>query len=92
VSKSRDKSPAENLRGQIRELESENRSLKKQIKALQKQEHIFNNPRSQLEEELEKKETCTVCGKGENESFIVAGRLFRRCILCGARSKGEKIG
>ncbi len=93
--KNKSKNGEEWLRGQIRELQKENRALKKQLKQLQKKEHIFDE--SQDEEvcgdsedthiELPKLIKCEDCGKGVYVEYELMGKVFGTCNICNNRKR-----
>ena len=88
----RDKEQTElqGLKRENKELKRENTSLKKEIRQLQKKEHNFEKITYSDPEDIFKKpqtSKCVVCGKGEIEEIIVAGRYFTRCDTCTFRSK-----
>jgi hypothetical protein len=102
--KNRNRSDSEYYRGIIRELQKENRELKKQLRYYTKRENEFENNREELEalatlqaNEEEYKSTlikCLECGKGTKDSFeIMEGKFIHTCIVCGHRhSSGNKDG
>lgn len=97
--KKRSKSGEEWLRGQVRELQKENRALKRQLKFLEKKEHIFDDDTSQEVEvagdsedtypdmQRKAKEPCSDCGKGFMDEFEFLGRVFGTCNICGNRKR-----
>lgn len=97
--KKRSKSGEEWLRGRIRELEKENRALKKQLKFLEKKEHIFDDTGSQEVEvasdsedtypgmQRKAKEPCHDCGKGFMDEYELLGRVYGTCNICGNRKR-----
>lgn len=93
--KKRSKSSDEWYRGRIRELERENRALKKQLKQLEKKEHFFDEGQdieiaSDSEDtfpDLKAKTPCHSCGKGFIEEFEIMGRIIGTCNICGDRKR-----
>lgn len=88
--KKRSKNPDEYYRGQIRELQKENRQLQKRIRQLEKSEHVFE---AMLDEEpieydvtpLQK--LCLDCGKGKIKEINILDRIFEECSVCDYRRK-----
>lgn len=62
--KNKNRSEQEYLNGQIRKLESENRQLKKRLKALDKRAHYYEEILNDVEDEVEMKNICPQCNKG----------------------------
>lgn len=94
MAKSREGRPIEFYLSQIRELEAENKSLRRRLKNLEKKEHIFDDNKDNEEptelpigEQNNKQLRCTSCGKGSLEIFEVMGRVFSTCPICGNRVK-----
>lgn len=87
-SKQKEGRDAEFFKGQIRELKSENRNLKKRIKKLERSEHNYNTPREK-EEVIDDSmlNQCNECGKGFLKEIELVGRLFEVCSLCDHRKK-----
>jgi hypothetical protein len=95
--KKRAKNGEEFWRGRVRELEKENRSLKKRIKQIQKKEHIFDDSNSQDTEvaidsedtypDLKRLNPCNECGKGFIEEYEIMGKVIGTCNICGDRKR-----
>jgi ribosomal protein L44E len=66
VSKTKNKehSEVEYLKGQIRKLESENRQLKRRIKALDRRAHFYEDLVDDSVEDIQIKDKCPACKKG----------------------------
>ena len=85
------------LEKEIRELKSLNRSL---LRRLRKVDKGFGEYAKEIdygkEEEKQKPITtvkrplCGSCGRSELTDITIAGRCFKRCEVCGWRSKAEK--
>ena len=84
----------ERLEKEVRELKAINRSLLKQLKKLskgihkQEYEEALENIEHGQKEDVPKRKSkdCEECGKGKLSDIRIAGRLFRRCELCGWKS------
>lgn len=81
--------------GEIRKLKSENKSLKRRLKDLQKHEHMYEDNQL-LEEEVPDckvslKEKCSECNEGFIEEMIILDRLIYKCTKCLWRSKAVKL-
>lgn len=95
--KKRSKSGEEFWRGKVRELEKENRALKRQLKFIEKKEHIFDGNEGQDEEvigdsedtfpDLKSKIPCDSCGKGFLMEYEIMGKVIGTCGICGHREK-----
>lgn len=88
--KQREKSPDQWYKSRIRELEAENRSLKKLIKQYEKYEKNDNAEEIVKDNEdtfPKKPSKCVSCGKGNMKEFEIMGRVFATCSTCGERKK-----
>lgn len=91
------RSETEHQRGLIRELEKENRALKKQLKALEKKEHIFDSETESQDTEIstDNEDThalparvpCEDCGKGRYEEYHILDKVIGTCNICGNRKR-----
>lgn len=91
------RSEVEHLRGHIRELESENKSLKRRLRQYEKRENLYENNKEEIEEVLTSKaleetnpsklKKCDDCGKGAYEEFEIMEKVFGTCNVCGHRKK-----
>ena len=88
----------EHLRGEIRELEKENRQLKRRLTKYEKNKHLYNNVIQDYEEMLvahvdtddiktEKRKECPDCGKGHLDEYAILDKIFGTCDVCGFRKK-----
>lgn len=84
------------LRGVIRQLEKENRSLRKEIAYHKKHQHLYEESQhedSEPELEIEvikNKDTCPDCARGILTEFeIMPGKVFQTCPVCDYRRKKE---
>lgn len=92
MARPREGKDSEFYQGQIRQLKAENRALKKQLKQLQKREHLVEEQElGQIIEEIIKKERCSDCGKGFLQEKEVLGRWWQECDLCNWRSKVKRL-
>lgn len=89
MAKSKHAKDEEFFRGKIRELEALVKALKRRIRQLEKQQHLYDNKDDEIEEKAPSRQIdwCPMCSKAEVEEFTVANRIFKRCNLCGYRSK-----
>lgn len=82
----------EELEKRVRELKAENRALRRRLRKVDK--GYKRSGRDDPDEDYVDEpayEMCEECGKGTIESIVVAGRSFRRCGVCGWRSKAQKL-
>lgn len=98
MSKSRNKNhnEVEYLKGRVKELEKENKSLKQKLKRLEKREHLVEDI-SQDEEimtdsedtyrQLPKLTKCDDCFKGVFEEFEIMDKIIGTCNICGHRKR-----
>jgi len=63
--KQRERSETEYLRGQVRKLETENRQLKKRVRALDKRAHFYNDLLEAVAEEIIIDDKCPQCKTGK---------------------------
>ena len=80
------------LKEQIRDLQKENRRLKRQVKQTEKYAHIPEETTSQEVEEVEievikNKLECLECGKGHYEEFEIMDRIYGTCNICEDRKR-----
>lgn len=81
------------MKEKIRELEKENRQLRRELQYHKKNEHIFNDKeKDEVEPEEEtvietKRIKCTSCGKGTYDEFEIMDKVFGTCNVCGERKK-----
>jgi len=92
VPKKKERNEGEYYRGRIRELEKENRQLHKQIKYLEKNQHMYEeiilgDKDAAFEETPEKPQCCPECGKGSIKTINIIGRVFIECDTCHYRKK-----
>ena len=93
--KKRERSEVEYYRSIIRELEKENRKLKKELKYHTKREELYENNREEIHEVLENKKEikvkklkrCDDCSKGFLEEIEIMNKVFGTCNICGFRKK-----
>lgn len=92
MARSKEGKDSEFYLGQIRELKSENRNLKKQLRHLQKREHLVEEHELAeiIEEVVIKKQRCPDCSKGFLEDKEVLGRYWEQCNTCNYRTKVRK--
>lgn len=96
--KKKDKSEAEFYKSTIRELEKENKQLKKTLSYYEKRKHIYNDVLQDYEEMLvqhvpieevknSKINHCEDCFKGTIEEFEIMGKVIGTCNNCGFRKR-----
>lgn len=84
--KVKERNSDEYYKAQIRALEKENRSLKKQLKQLERMEQNFHKEPDDEEDEDEFTPVlCKECGKGSLNIFTIGPRTISTCSLCGTR-------
>lgn len=91
------RSEVEHLRGTIRELQAENKSLKRQLRHYEKRENLYDNNKEEIEEILESqsespieaspKQKCEECARGVYEEFEILDKVYGTCTVCGARKR-----
>lgn len=96
MAKTKHGKPDEHYLGEIRNLRSENRNLKKRLKALERK--LYNTSKVKDEEEIYEEPVeqiqltrCPKCDKGHLNEVTVVGRVFSKCDSCDFRTKAEKI-
>lgn len=89
--KNKERDGIEFWRGKVRELQKENVSLKKEIRRLQKTEHLYEEvilgDRDAAFEEVVHEPTCISCGKGKIKTINILDRIFQECSVCHYRKK-----
>jgi hypothetical protein len=93
-----DEDEVSKLEKEIRELKSINRSLLRRLRKIDKGFHEFVKESVDEKEEerqpepapVPRKQLCGSCGRSELTEVTIAGRQFKRCEVCGWRSKAEK--
>lgn len=86
MARRRDKNEIEWYRGQIRELESENRRLKRQLREAQKSfEYVLEDDKTET-----KPAKCPECGKGNLQITDLKIKLLITCDLCNYRKTENK--
>lgn len=90
----------EQLLGEIRGLRKENKALRKRLKQLEKNQHIYNEFKLDLEEaeilvrepiKEDKHKDCPDCGRRKVEVVSILNREWDSCTLCGWRSVARII-
>lgn len=94
--KNKNRSSDEYQKGLIRELQKENRALKKQLKQYEKYEHkdlIGQDDKDVPGDsedtfvDLKKKIPCNSCGKGYYNEYELMGRVYGTCNICDDRKR-----
>ena len=84
----------EELEEEIKQLKVTNNSLRRRLKKL---DNSFREDEYLNEDEIEKKYerltqyNCPDCKKNSMEEIEIAGRMFRKCVDCGKRTKAKKV-
>lgn len=97
MGKTRNKSGSEieHLRGIVKSLKSENNSLKRRLKQLEKKEHFFDQTESGWNEDFESEtasqvkqlDICSECGKGDYKIIDLGRAVYKVCPICDNRQK-----
>lgn len=89
MGKQKEKSEVEYLRGLVRQLRSENKKLKNELKRLKKKETETDELREELKdyhyEEKMHEDTCPDCQKGRLTSTHLGVKILYICSVCGHR-------
>lgn len=96
--KRKNKNEYEYLRGEIRDLQKENKRLRQQLKQFDKSKHIYHDVISDYEEmlsqhveiepvESKKKTNCSECHQGIMEEFEIMDKIIGTCNNCGFRKR-----
>ena len=96
MTRSKTHKTAEHYEGIIKQQKSVIRTLQRELNYYKKREHISEDIISGVldateDTKPETKEQCPDCSKHELTFVIVANRGFKRCDLCGYRSKAIKL-
>jgi ribosomal protein L44E len=85
--KNKNRSEIEYLNGQIRKLESENRQLKRRLKALDRRAHFYENIVEDSVEDIQVKDKCPTCKKGTITILDLKYVKFETCDNCEHKKK-----
>lgn len=85
--KSKNRSENEYFNGKIRKLESENRQLKKRLKALDKRQHLYDDIIEVIAEDIVIDEKCKKCKNGSVSLIDLKYAKFLVCNECKDRTK-----
>lgn len=89
--KTKERDGVEYWKGKFREVQKENQHLKKRIRQLEKNEHMYEEvilgDKEVAFEETVREEPCFECGKGKLKVFNVLDRIFVECNICNYRKK-----
>lgn len=91
--KQKDHNELRYLKGIIRDLQKENRSLRKELAYHKKHQHQYEESLEETEEEkleidtIKNGVTCDNCGKGILKEFEIMGKIFGTCPVCDHRKK-----
>lgn len=77
----------EHYKGQIRKLESENRSLKKKLRSLEKRAHFYEDLIDDEAEKIEITNNCPNCKKGVKIVLDLKHVQIETCTECDYRKK-----
>jgi hypothetical protein len=84
------RSELEELRGENRKLRSENKKLLREIKNLSKRSHFYEEVIDDVTTDIELKDACDNCGKGDLISMDLGLIKLIRCNLCDFEKKVKK--
>jgi hypothetical protein len=76
------KSELEHLRGQNKKLTSENKQLRKRLKAIVNKSHFYEHIADEVIEDIDVKESCEFCGKGELYEIDLKFLKIKKCNVC----------
>lgn len=83
----------ENLRGEIRELKAQNKALKKRLRQLEKNKHIWEEYLVEEEDRSERKQNkqdmCPECGDGTLVYVDLGIKHLFSCSVCTYRTKAK---
>ena len=86
--KNKNRSELEFLNGKIRELESENRQLRKRLKQLDKKAHLYEGLIDAVAEEIKPEvDKCNKCKEGILQHVDLKHAKFLVCGTCKNRTK-----
>lgn len=85
--KQRERNEVEYFKGQVRKLESENRQLKKRLKALDKRSHFYEKIIDEAAEDVTLKNICQVCAKGSILLLDLKYVKYETCDTCEYKKK-----
>lgn len=92
MAKSKHSKKEEFYAGEARRLESENKSLRRKLKQLEKQAHFYDKSEDEPKEsKVTLKQKCSECEQGNIVEMIVLDRLIYKCDNCKWRSKAVKL-
>ena len=86
----KNRSEVEVLRGENRKLRSENKKLLRQLKDLQKKSHFYEEVMDEVVHDVDVKNTCRSCGKGEILSYDLGRLRLDKCTLCDFEKRTKK--
>jgi len=95
MTRKRTHSELEHLRGEVRRLKAENRSLTRKLKQLEKQEHMFEESdytgQDDTVEETSVDDTrvefCPDCRRGALQTLDLGKFIYKTCPVCQWRNK-----
>lgn len=85
--KRRERSEIEYLRGQVRKLETENRQLKKRVRALDKRAHFYEDLVDVVAEEIAIDDQCEHCKTGKIRALDLKYVKYLVCDKCDYKEK-----
>lgn len=85
----KDKNETDHLRGLIREKDKQIAALTRQIKYLEKREHLAEvlADEPEYEEPPKPQKRCDACGKGHYVEFEIANKCYGTCNICEDRKR-----
>lgn len=93
MTKKKERSESEYLRGENRKLKSENRHLRKELNRLNKRSHLYVEP--EMEEDpipIIQEARCPECQSGLKSVSLGNVRTMRICYTCGYRKTYKTSG
>jgi len=84
----------EQLQAEVDQLKSANNALRRRLKKVDskfQEDEYLNDDQIEKKYEYVKQYSCPSCKKKTMEEVEIAGRMLKRCMNCGKRTKAEKV-
>lgn len=84
----------EELEEELKQLKATNTALRRRLKKLDsnfKEDDYLNETEIEKKYERLTQYNCPDCKKNSMEEVEIAGRIFRKCVDCGKRTKAKKV-
>jgi predicted nucleic acid-binding Zn ribbon protein len=84
----------EQLESEIETLKVTNNTLRRRLKKIDSkfdEDEYLDDYQIEKKYEHLKQYTCPDCKKKSMEEIEIADRVFRKCVICGKRTKAQKI-